>query len=140
MYQFSRSLYRRLAPRIVGGSPGPGGLASRRQVLEACEAMMTRMAEDRDYVAHPARTLFNDIRACFSLPDQLLVYSIVKRHIELADDYLARLPGDVTAFGARRQCHASTRRGTPCRREPLPGCAYCPSHKHLEEAGYVAAA
>jgi hypothetical protein len=26
-----------------------------------------------------------------------------------------------------------TRRGTPCRRDPLPGKDYCPSHKHLEE-------
>ena len=29
---------------------------------------------------------------------------------------------------------ASTRKGTPCQREPLPGRDYCPSHKHLEEA------
>ena len=28
---------------------------------------------------------------------------------------------------------ASTRKGTPCQREPLPGRDYCPSHKHLEE-------
>jgi mRNA-degrading endonuclease YafQ of YafQ-DinJ toxin-antitoxin module len=133
MYQISRAIYRRLAPRVVPGPGDPNGQRSRQQLLESCEAMMTRMAEDRDYVAHPERTLFNDIRGCFSLPDQLLVYSIVKRHVQVADDYLARLPGDVTAFGERRQCRASTRRGTPCRREPLPARAYCPSHKHLEE-------
>jgi hypothetical protein len=133
MYQISRAIYRRLAPRVVPGPGDPSGRRGRQQLLGACEAMMTRMAEDRDYVAHPERTLFNEIRGCFSLPDQLMVYSIVKRHVELADDYLARLPGDVTAFGNRRQCRASTRRGTPCRREPLPGRAYCPSHKHLEE-------
>jgi mRNA-degrading endonuclease YafQ of YafQ-DinJ toxin-antitoxin module len=133
MYQISRAIYRRLAPRVVPAPGDPSGQRGRQRLLEASESMITRMAEDRDYVAHPARTLFNEIRGCFSLPDQLLVYSLVKRHLDLADDYLARLPGDVTAFGDRRQCRASTRRGTPCRREPLPGRAYCPSHKHLEE-------
>lgn len=32
-----------------------------------------------------------------------------------------------------RQCHAHTRKGTPCQREPLPCRDYCPSHKHLED-------
>jgi hypothetical protein len=39
----------------------------------------------------------------------------------------------VTLDGQERHCLASTRKGTPCQREPLPGMDYCPSHKHLEE-------
>ena len=31
------------------------------------------------------------------------------------------------------QCRASTRKGTPCQRMPLPHNGYCPSHQHLAE-------
>ena len=133
MYQVSRAIYRRLAPRVVEGPGDPGGHRSRQHLLQACEAVITRMARERDYIAHPARTLFAEIRGSFSIRDQLLVYSVVERHVALADEYLSGLPPGATAFGEPRKCRASTRRGTACRREPLPGMAHCPSHKHLEE-------
>ena len=44
----------------------------------------------------------------------------------------------VSLDGTPLSCHASTRKGTPCQRVPLPGSKYCPSHKHLEE-DFVAA-
>jgi hypothetical protein len=49
------------------------------------------------------------------------------------EEFLDALPADVTLDGQQRSCLASTRKGTPCQREPLPGRDYCPSHKHLEE-------
>jgi hypothetical protein len=133
VYQISRSLYRRLAPRVIKDPADPMGSRNRQHVLEACEAAMVRLAKDRSYFAHPERSLFGEIRGCFSLNDQLLVYSLVVRHVKLADDYLARLPRNVTAFGEPRQCRASTRHGSLCQRDPLPDRDYCPSHKHLEE-------
>jgi len=133
MYQISRSLYRRLAPRVIKDPADPMSSRNRQQVLEACEAAMVRLAQDQGYFAHPARSLFGEIRSCFSINDQLLVYSLVARHVKLAEDYLAGLPQNVTAFGEPRQCRASTRRGSLCQREPLTGRDYCPSHKHLEE-------
>jgi len=133
MYQISRSLYRRLAPKVMADRVDPNGTQKRQQVLEACETAMVRLARDGRYFAHPERSLFGEIRCCFSIRDQLLVYSIVEQYVELAERYLARLPHNVTAFGEPNQCRASTRRGTPCRREPLPGRDHCPSHKHLEE-------
>ena len=48
-------------------------------------------------------------------------------------DFDIQVPDDVTLDGQERNCLASTRKGTPCQREPLPGMDYCPSHKHLEE-------
>jgi hypothetical protein len=33
--------------------------------------------------------------------------------------------------GASR-CRATTRKGKPCQRAPLPDREYCPSHQHLE--------
>lgn len=133
MYQISRSMYRRLGPMVVAGPGDPTGARGRQQVLEACESALSRMALDRGHFAHPARSVFEEIRSAFTIRDQLRVRAIVNRHVELADRYLARLPANLTAFGDRRQCRASTRRGTPCRREPLTGKEYCPSHKHLEE-------
>ena len=134
MYQISRSIYRRLAPRVIAEPGDPTGARNRLHVLEACEDAMVRMARDRRYFAHPARTLFGAIRTCFSMQDQVLVYLTVERYVELADDYLAGLPENVTPFGEPRQCRACNKRGTPCKREPLPGRDYCPSHKHLEES------
>ena len=31
------------------------------------------------------------------------------------------------------ECRATTRKGTPCQRMPLPHNGYCPSHQHLAE-------
>ena len=62
------------------------------------------------------------------------VYIVIERYIDLAIDFLEQLPDDVSLDGSPRNCLASTRKGTPCQREPLPRRDYCPSHKHLEEA------
>jgi hypothetical protein len=133
VYQISRSIYRRLAPRVIAEPGDPSGARNRLHLLETCEEAMVRMARDRRYFAHPERTLFDGIRTCFSIQDQVLVYLTVERYVGLADEYLARLPDNVTPFGEPRQCRASNKRGAPCKREPLPGKDYCPSHKHLEE-------
>lgn len=129
MYRFSRSIYRELAPRVVDDGHG----SSRQEVLEACEATIRRLAYDRRYFARPARTLFSDVRTHFAIGDQLYVYKVIERNLRLAGEFLDRLPADVGLDGLPRQCHASTRKGKPCQREPLPGREYCPSHKHLEE-------
>jgi hypothetical protein len=100
MYQFSRSIFRELAPGVIP-SRGEDETATRMRFLRACEASMERLASDRHYFAKPVRTLFDGSPVC---------------------------------------CHASTRRGTPCARVPLPGSKYCPSHKHLDEEFEVAAA
>src|SRR3954452_9975779 len=126
-------MYRRLSPHVLSSRDDPTGSRNREVVLKACEAAIVRLAKDRRYFAHPSRSLFNEIRRCFSIRDQVLVYWLVERHMELADDFLERLRDDVPRCGEPRQCRANTRRGTPCRREPLPAMEYCPSHKHLEE-------
>ena len=133
MYQFSRSIYRELGPRVLEDPADPTGRANKQQVLEACEATMLRLAEDGRYFAHPGTTLFRDIRNHFPLRDHLRVYRVIECNVRLARAYLAQLPANTGAFGDVRECRACTRRGTPCQREPLPGRDYCPSHKHLEE-------
>jgi hypothetical protein len=133
MYQFSRSIYRDLAPRIDTSGGVERALGARQQLLKACEATIQRLVSDRRYFARPAKTLFTEVRDHFALAEQVRVYMVIDHHIERLEEFLDSLPADVTLDGQERHCLASTRKGTPCRREPLPGMEYCPSHKHLEE-------
>jgi hypothetical protein len=133
MYQLSRSIYRDLAPRIDASEGVERTFAARRTLLEACEATIQRLVSDRRYFARPAKTLFTEVREHFDLAEQVRVYMVIEHHIERIEEFLDSLPDDVTLDGQERNCLASTRKGTPCQREPLPGMDYCPSHKHLEE-------
>jgi hypothetical protein len=133
MYQFSRSMYRELADFVVPDSNCQAGAAKAR-LLTSCEAAVERLASDRHYFARPARSLFTDVRMLFPLSKQLVAFSVIDRHMRLATEYVdqhARSGNSLT--GVPLICHATTRRGTPCQREPLPGSRYCPSHKHLDD-------
>ena len=131
MYQFSRSIYRELAPRIAESTHA--GCASKQHVLEACEATMRRLLNDRRYFAKPTKALFTELRGHFPINEQLFVFQVVDRNVKMAIRYLDEVPAEELALLVERECKAHTRRGTPCQREPLPGRDYCPSHKHLEE-------
>jgi hypothetical protein len=131
MYRFSRAIFRELADDIVK-DPHAGPYVNHERVLRACESAIERLATDRHYFAHPARTLFNDIRIFFPMNSQLRVLRVVQHYLELADAFLQRLPQTgFDAYGNPLQCRASTRKGTPCQRIPLPHNGYCPSHQHL---------
>jgi hypothetical protein len=129
MYQFSRSIYRELAPRV----DDDGGGANRQAVLDACENTMRRLVTDRRYFARPTKSLFGEVRTYFPMEEQLHVYRVVDRNVRLALRYLDTVPAEELVLEGTRECRAHTRKGTPCQREPLPGRDYCPSHKHLEE-------
>ena len=93
---------------------------------------MDRLASDRLYFAKPARSLFREIRVYFPMTAQLRVLRVVEHYLGLAEAYLSRLPQNgFDANGNPLQCRASTRKGTPCQRMPLPRNGYCPSHQHL---------
>lgn len=138
MYQFSRAIYREVAPLIDSAAAAPRAHA---RVLAACESTMDRLATDRHYFARPARTLFNDIRVHFPMAAQARVWLVVQRYVTCAEEFAARQPKHgVDAHGNPLQCRATTRRGTACQREPLPHNGYCPSHQHLAETEEVEAA
>lgn len=139
MYRFSRAIYRELADEIVE-EPRAGLYVNHERVLRACECALERLATDRHYFAHPARTLFNDIRIYFPMTSQLRVLRVVQHYLGLADEFLHRLPQDgFDAYGNPLQCRASTRKGTPCQRMPLPHNGYCPSHQHLAQTEEIEA-
>ena len=133
MYQFSRSIYREIAPAVVEAEHDPTGCRNKQLVLDACEETIRRLVTDRRHFARPARWLFSQVRAQFALGDQLRVWTVIDCNIRLAQAYLERLPDGAGLGGFVRECRAHTRKGTPCQRDPLPGRDYCPSHKHLEE-------
>ncbi len=140
MYQFSRSIYRELAPDVTGDRVA--SIATNRELLlRECEAAVERLAADRHYFARPARTLFRDVRGYFPMSRQLRVYEVIERHMALASEYVDRAAeAGIRLDGVPLSCHATTRRGTACQRIPLPGSQYCPSHKHLEEELRIVAA
>jgi hypothetical protein len=134
MYQFSRGIYRELTPLIDRNHGGRSAFDVRLALLRACEASMERLANDRHYFAHPARTLFGDIRTYFPVCRQEQVYQVVERYVTMADEFVASLPPTgVDLNGNPLQCRAVTRKGTACQRAPLPVNGYCPSHQHLAE-------
>jgi|SRR5436305_12612721 len=134
MYRFSRAIYRELADEIVEVPHCVNPHVHHERVLRACEAAIERLATDRRYFAHPARTLFCDIRAYFPVHAQVRVLRVIERYLELADEFLKQLPQNgFDAYGNPLQCRASTRKGAPCQRMPLPHNGYCPSHQHLAE-------
>ncbi len=145
MYQFSRAIYRELAPQIVAPAHGAPATANHTAVLRACEQVITRLATDRHYFARPARTLFFDIRNYFPMSAQGHVHRVIARYMGFAQQYLAEHPleGYAAVSGAPPQCRATTRKGSACQRTPLAHNGYCPSHQHLadtEDRELVAAA
>ncbi len=132
MYQFSRSIYRELADAIV--EDRHGGSSNHQRVLCACEGAVRRLATDRHYFAKPSKTLFNDIRIYFPMSHQHRVYRVVDGYMTLARQWLDTQPlQGYDLMGNRLECRATTRKGKPCQRVPLPHNGYCPSHQHLAE-------
>jgi len=136
MYQFSRSIYRELAPDIL--EDRGNGTVNHERVLRACEAAVYRLATDRHYFARPSKTLFNDIRILFPMSAQCRVFRVVDLYMGLARRWF-ELQSDqrYDLAGNRLECRATTRKGTPCQRMPLPHNGYCPSHQHLADTEEV---
>jgi hypothetical protein len=134
MYRFSRAIYRELAPEIVEGPHACGSSTNHERVLRACEAAVERLATDRHYFARPARTLFCDIRSYIPMCSQARVLRVIERYLAFADEFLRLQPQNgFDVYGNPLQCRATTRKGSPCQRMPLPHNGYCPSHQHLAE-------
>jgi hypothetical protein len=135
MYQFSRAIYRELAPHIMAPPPGADTASNHCAVLRASEEVITRLATDRHYFARPARTLFCDIRGYFPMSAQAQVHRVVTRYVGYAEQFLAEHPheGYAAVNGQPPQCRATTRKGAACQRMPLAHNGYCPSHQHLAD-------
>jgi hypothetical protein len=115
-------------------------LESRRAVLTACEQTMERLASDPLYFAKPERALFQDIRRYFPITCQAQVNWAVQRGVTAAVEFIQSQIEAGALDGGVARCRATTRKGKPCQRTPLPDRDYCPSHQHLETRTAAAAA
>jgi hypothetical protein len=142
MYQFSRAIYRELADEILADRVCLDGPSNHERVLASCEAAVLRLATDRHYFARPSKTLFNDIRIYFPMSAQHRVYRVVDTYLNYCREWLNSQPmAGFDLLGNKLECRATTRKGKPCQRMPLPHNGYCPSHQHLaEEADELIAA
>ena len=138
MYQYSRAIYRSIRDLIDPYADGESRLHYRRAVLEACEQTMERLARDAQYFAAPDRTLFQDIRRYFPITAQAQVAWAVREGVAAAVAFVEEQIEAGALDGGVARCHATTRKGKPCQRTPLPERDYCPSHQHLERSQVAA--
>jgi hypothetical protein len=132
MYQYSRAIYRSIKDLIEPYSDRQTQLESRRAVLVACEQTMERLAKDPLYFAKPDRALFQDIRRHFPITAQAQVAWAVQKGVKAAVQFIEEQIEAGALDGGVARCRATTRKGKPCQRTPLPDRDYCPSHQHLE--------
>ena len=117
MYQYSRAIYRSIKDLIDPYADVEKQLEYRREVLAACEDTVERLAKDPRY---------------FPITCQAQVSWAVTEGINAAVEFIeAQIEAGAFDGGVAR-CRATTRKGKPCQRTPLPEREYCPSHQHLE--------
>jgi hypothetical protein len=138
MYQYSRAIYRSIKDLIDPYVDQESQLEYRRAVLTACEQTMDRLAKDPLYFANPARALFQDIRRYFPITCQAQVAWAVNEGVAAAAAFIQEQIEAGTLDGGVARCRATTRKGKPCQRTPLPERDYCPSHQHLERSKVAA--
>src|SRR5437879_2234188 len=118
MYRFSRAIFVEIKDLV---DPHPETVSipeGKRRVLQSSEATTERLARDPHYFAKPAQSLFHEIRHLFSISNQGRVYASIDRNITHAVAYIMEeieRNGEGTA-----SCKATTRKGKPCQRTPLP--------------------
>jgi hypothetical protein len=95
---------------------------------------MERLASDPLYFAKPERSLFQDIRRYFPIRAQAQVAWAVEEGVAAAVAFITEQIEAGAFDGGVPRCRATTRKGKPCQRTPLPDREYCPSHQHLAEA------
>jgi hypothetical protein len=139
MYQYSRAIYRSIKDLVDPYVDEETQLEFRRDVLEACEQTMERIAADPLYFAKPERALFQDIRRYFPITAQAEVAWAVQEGVNAAVAFIEEQIEQGALDGGIARCRATTRKGKPCQRTPLPEREYCPSHQHLESRSKVAA-
>ena len=132
MYQYSRAIYRSVKDLIDPYADTESRLQSRREVLEACEQTVERLARDPLYFSKPDKALFQDIRRYFPITAQAQVAWAVTEGITAAVSFIQEQIEAGALDGGVARCRATTRKGKPCQRTPLPERDYCPSHQHLE--------
>ncbi len=97
-------------------------------VRRSIEESFERLVVDRN-VQGPERLLLRQIRHCFPMASLPSVVVVVNETVGATVEFLES-PDCQELLNGR--CLASTRDGGACRRPPVTGEDYCPSHRHLQ--------
>ena len=133
MYRFSRQIYMQIRDAV---DPHPDTVS----VAEARRRILPRLRGHRR-AAGARRALLPEARAepvpgdPVLLPDHRAGAGLLhhRAHARRSRAEFIREEIERSGEGAVVPCRATTRKGKPCQRTPLPGREYCPSHAHLEE-------
>src|SRR3954447_24608524 len=140
MYQYSRAIYRSIKDMIDPYSDLETQLESRRSVLLACEQTMEGLSNHPLYFSKTQLAFYQNIRRYFPITAQAQVAWAVQRGVGAAIEFIEEQIEAGALDGGIARCRATTRKGKPCQRTPLPERDYCPSHQHLERTKPAAAA
>ena len=99
---------------------------------------MERLAADPYYFSKPDKALFQEIRRFFPITAQADVAWAVTEGVTAAVSFVEDQIEAGAFDGGVSRCRATTRKGKPCQRTPLPEREYCPSHQHLERSKVAA--
>ena len=110
MYQYSRAIYRSIKDLVDPYVTGETRVQYRREVLEACEQTMERLAKDPLYFAKPDRALFQDIRRYFPITCQAQVAWAVREGVAAAVAFIESQIEAGAFDGGVARCRATTRR------------------------------
>src|SRR4029078_7020913 len=106
----------------------------RREVLEACEQTMERLAQDPLDFAQADPPPFPEIPRYFPITCQAQVAWAVREGVAAAVAFIESQIEAGAFDGGIARCRATTRKGKSCQRTPPPGPAYLPSPQHLARA------
>ena len=88
---------------------------------------MERLANDPLYFAKPDRALFQDIRRHFPITCQAdVAWAVSRRACSAAAQFIEEQIEAGALDGGVARCRATTRKGKPCQRTPLPGARLLP--------------
>jgi hypothetical protein len=109
MYQYSRAIYRSIKDLVDPYVDPETRIEYRRQVLDACEQTMGRLATDPLYFAKPERALFQDIRRYFPITAQAQVAWAVSEGVTAACAFIESQIEAGAFDGGVSRCRATSR-------------------------------
>ncbi len=127
---YARILFQTLKQHLDGEGDVDGEPDYEFWVRRSIEEAFERLVVDRN-VQGPERLLLRQIRHCFPMASLPAVVVAVNETIGAAVEFLESPQCQELLNG---RCLASTRDNEPCRRPPVTGEDYCPSHRHLQRA------
>jgi hypothetical protein len=137
MYQYSRAIYRSIKDLVDPYVDPETRIEYRRQVLDACEQTMERLATDPLYFAKPERALFQDIRRYFPITAQAQVAWAVSEGVSAAARSSNRRSRQVPSTAVSRGAARRRARASPCQRTPAARPRLLPVRTSISRRGHA---